>query len=110
MGRNDMPCGNTAALNSYMRDQDRNEREWEAGHEDRVWEATESLTDADALKKVLNDEEFAAPLAKLNEARDRAIKSMTVLDLKKQHPELWALAEAATQLERVCFNYLMGDE
>ena len=52
----------------------------------------------------MNDEALAAPLAKLNEARDKAIKSMTLLDPKKQHPELWAMAEAATQLECVCFT------
>ena len=99
------------ALSRYMRDQDRAEDEYEASLPARRMQAQEALTEPDELRKVLNDEPFAYPLARLFSNFEQAGKEVRQLDpLLTKCPHVEGLLQAVAQLERQAFQMLMGEE
>lgn len=99
-----MPDGNTAALRIYEFEQERAERLY--GADDAVAEAQEQIQDPDGLKKLLNDEELAPALAEAFASLEAASLEAAAHDLPSVHLVLNRLA----RLERICFNFAMGDE
>lgn len=102
-----------------LRRREQQEREAELEHQAaqpaRIFEAQLAIRDPEALRKLLEDEELAGPLADLMERLDDLTREISMLEREhrvrpEQIVQIKDTASALAKIQRQLFVYAMGGE
>lgn len=102
-----MEDGNTAALRIHECEQDEAER---AAFTKRglLDQAREMIRDPDELRKILDDEDLAGPLAQMFLELDASIGEAAEQMGRVKTPATDAIRQAAAQMERIACNWMLS--
>ena len=101
------PDANTAALRIHEREQDEAERAAPTKRE-LLEQAHELIRDADELRRILNDENLAGPLAQMFRELDASIGEAAEQMGRVKMPATDAIRQAAAQMERIACNWMLS--
>ncbi len=102
-----MEDGNTASLRIHEREQDEAERAAPTKRE-LLEKAHELIRDPDELRKILDDEDLAGPLAQMFRELDASINEAAEQMGRVKTPATDAIRQAAAQMERTCANWMLS--
>jgi len=95
-------------LRRHERQQEEAEREYKAELPARKWQAMEDIKDPNALRKLLEDDILAGPLARAMHNLEFAQKEIS--ELGQEPIGIRACLQSLAQIELMLFNMAMGDE
>lgn len=105
----DVPCRVSADLRRYEAEQEKREREWEESIAERRELAEEAIEDPDELRKILNDQPLAIPLARLMRNLSQAIEETCPGVLEGKMNTTAEVVRDLRKVREILINFHMGE-